>query len=383
MMRVRRTAPGKLCAGSDLMADCNILIFTTGFGDGHNSAARNLRDAFARMPGFSPEVLDPYVEVNPQAAKFLQVAYNISIQRVPVTWKAFFWLYDKTPVFDWTLPTLGKLREALRKILCEKKPAAVITTYPVYSYLLHDLMESGEAPRCPHFMVVTDSIVINRVWNLAPADWVLVANEPTLEAMVQGGTPREKIAVLGFPVSPRFEELARRPLPPGPPWKILYLPSASRRTVAAVVKGLTSLPGVELTVVTGRHQHLHGFLKRLDLPANAFHLLGWTDRMPELLAESHLFIGKAGGAIVQETLAIARPMIISHVVAGQEEGNVTLLADIGAGALATTPGKIVETVQRAMLQNGGAEWTRWRENLLKVSHPAAARQTAEFVAAKL
>jgi processive 1,2-diacylglycerol beta-glucosyltransferase len=365
------------------MSSRKILIFTTGFGDGHNSAARNLRDAFGSMPGFDAEVHDPYVAVNPRASKTLQVAYNFSIQRVPVTWKAFFWLYDKTPVFDWTLPTLGNLREALRVMLCEKKPASVITTYPVYSYLLHDLMKTGEVPRCPHFMVVTDSIVINRVWNLAPADYVLVANEPTREAMVQGGTPPEKIVVLGFPVSPRFEELARRPLPAGPPWKILYLPSASRRTVGAVVKGLTSLPGVELTVVTGRHQHLHAFLKRLDLPANAFNLLGWTDRMPELLAESHLFIGKAGGAIVQETLAIARPMIISHVVAGQEEGNVTLLADIGAGELSTTPEKIVASVQSAMLERGGAEWSRWRENLLKVSHPAAARQTAEFVASKL
>jgi processive 1,2-diacylglycerol beta-glucosyltransferase len=365
------------------MSERKILIFTTGFGDGHNSAARNLRDAFGQMPGFDPEVHDPYVEVNPRASKTLQVAYNISIQRVPVTWKAFFWLYDKTPVFDWTLPTLGNLKAALGKLMREKQPAAVITTYPVYSYLLRELMDAGEAPRCPHYMVVTDSIVINRVWNLAPADWVLVANEPTREAMIQGGTPADKIVVLGFPVSPRFEELARRPLAPGPPWKILYLPSASRRTVSAVVRGLTALPGVHLTVVTGRHKHLHAFLKRLDVPMGSFDLLGWTDRMPELLAESHLFIGKAGGAIVQETLAIARPMIISHVVAGQEEGNVTLLADIGAGELATTPEKIVASVQRAMLENGGAEWSRWRENLLKVSHPAAARKTAEFVAAKL
>lgn len=365
------------------MSARKILIFTTGFGDGHNSAARNIRDAFNSMGGFAPEVLDPYVEVNPRASKTLQVAYNLSIQRVPVTWKAFFWLYDKTPVFDWTLPTLGTLKARLRELMQEHQPAAVVTTYPVYSYLLNDLMKEGAAPACPHFMVVTDSIVINRVWNLAPADWILVANEPTREAMIHGGTPGDKIVVLGFPVSPRFEQLAQQPLPPGPPWKILYLPSASRRTVAAVVKGLTALPGVELTVVTGRHQHLHGFLKRLDLPANAFKLLGWTDRMPELLSESHLFIGKAGGAIVQETLAIARPMIISHVVAGQEEGNVTLLADIGAGALATTPDKIVETVRRAMLENGGSEWLRWRENLLKVSHPAAARQTAEFVVSKL
>ena len=365
------------------MDNGKILIFTTGFGDGHNSAARNVRDAFAELGGFDPEVHDTYAEISPRTAKLLQFGYNLSIQRLPVSWKAIFWLYDSTPLFEWSMPTLAKLEAALKSLLNGKKPAAVVTTYPVYSYLLRQLMDRGDVARCPHFMVVTDSIVINRVWNRAPADWVLVANEPTAKAMEAGGTPPAKIKVLGFPVSPRFEELARLPLPAGPPWKLLYLPSASRRTVERVVRGLTALPGVELTVVTGRHKHLHAFLKSLDMPMNSFKLLGWTDRMPELLAESHLFIGKAGGAIVQETLAIARPMIISHVVAGQEEGNVTLLADLGAGALATTPDAIVATVKRAMLDQAGMEWTRWRENLLRVSHPAAARQTAEFVAGRI
>lgn len=365
------------------MSSRSILIFTTGFGDGHNSAARNVRDAFSHLEGFAPEVHDTYAEISPRMAKVLQAGYNFSIQRLPVSWKAIFWVYDSTPLFDWMMPTLGKLESALKELLNRKKPAAVVTTYPVYNYLLGRLMERGEVARCPHFMIVTDSIVINRVWNRAPADWVLVANEPTAKAMAAGGAEAAKLRVLGFPVSPRFEDLARVPLPPGPPWKLLYLPSASRRTVERVVRGITALPGVELTVVTGRHTHLHSFLQRLDLPMNAFRLFGWTDRMPELLAESHMFIGKAGGAIVQETLAIARPMIISHVVAGQEEGNVTLLEDLGAGALATTPEAIIATVQRAMLDGGGAEWSRWRENLLRVSHPAAARQTAEFVAAKV
>jgi len=85
---------------------------------------------------------------------------------------------------------------------------------------------------------------------------------------------------------------------------------------------------------------------------------------------------------VQETLAIARPMIISHVVAGQEEGNVELLADLGAGTLATTPDAIVDAARAAMLESGGAEWQRWRDNLQRVSHPAAARQSAEFIASK-
>lgn len=383
MMPMRKAGRNKRYVDSDFMADKKILIFTTGFGDGHNSAARNIRDAFASIPGYEPEVHDPYSEVNPRVSGLLRFAYNLSIQRVPVTWKVFFWLYDKTPVFNWTLPTLAKLENAMGALLREKKPAAVITTYPVYSYLLRSLMERGDAPSCPHYMVVTDSIVINRVWNLAPADWILVANEPTAKAMALAGADPAKIKVLGFPVSPRFEQLAKRPLPSGPPWKLLYLPSASRRKVARVVRGLTALPGVELSVVTGRHKHLHSFLQRLDLPMNAFTLHGWTDRMPELLAESHLFIGKAGGAIVQETMAIARPMLISHVVAGQEEGNVTLLGDLQAGALATTPEAIIDTVQRALLANGGSEWMGWRENLQRACHPAAARQTAEFVAENL
>ena len=51
------------------MSRKKILIFTTGFGDGHNSAARNIRDVFDAMTGFDAEVHDPYVEANPQAAK--------------------------------------------------------------------------------------------------------------------------------------------------------------------------------------------------------------------------------------------------------------------------------------------------------------------------
>jgi UDP-N-acetylglucosamine:LPS N-acetylglucosamine transferase len=43
-----------------------------------------------------------------------------------------------------------------------------------------------------------------------------------------------------------------------------------------------------------------------------------------MMHENHLLIGKAGGATVQETIAAKCPMIINHVVAGQEEGNARL-----------------------------------------------------------
>ncbi len=355
-----------------------ILIFTTAFGDGHNTAARNIREAMLPMPGVEAKVLDPYAVTNPGAARLLKAGYNFSIQRLPVSWKAIYWAYDRTPLFRWTLPTLAKMAAEIRRILWEEKPDAVVTTYPVYNYLLDRLRRSGEVARFPLFMVVTDSLVINRVWREAPADWVLVSEEATAEVMAAGGVEPAKIRVEGFPVSPLFEKLARVELPPGPPWKVLYLPAAGRSVVERNVRGIASLPGVRLQVVTGRQTGLHDHLRRLDLPMGAFDLTGWTDRMPELLAGSHLFLGKAGGAVVAETLAVRCPVLVSHVVPGQEEGNVTLLERAGAGRLATTPEAILTAVQEAFA-DGGALWKRWRENLRPLSRPASARRIAEFV----
>lgn len=357
-----------------------VLIFTAAFGDGHNTAARNVRDALDDMPGFAAEVVDPYIATSPSTARILRAGYSFSIQRLPISWRAIYWLYDRTPLFRWTLPTFRKITCEIRRLLREHRPCAVITTYPAYNYVLRRLQAEEGIEPFPIFMVVTDSIVINRVWIEAPADWVCVANEATARVMRDGGVPADRLQVLGFPVHPRFEKLAAAPVAPGPPWRVLYLPASDRRTVERNIRGLCALPEVRLTVVTGRHRRLHQHLRRLDLPAGAFHLLGWTNRMPELLAESHLFVGKAGGAIVQETVAIGCPMIVSHVVPGQEEGNVQLLSEAGAGCLATRPDRIEAAVREAFA-DGGAVWAKWRENLRRIGHPAAARETAEFVRA--
>jgi UDP-N-acetylglucosamine:LPS N-acetylglucosamine transferase len=57
-------------------------------------------------------------------------------------------------------------------------------------------------------------------------------------------------------------------------------------------------------------------------------LLGWTDRMPQMLMSHNLVITKAGGATVQEALAACCPLIINQVVPGQEEGNWELVRRI-------------------------------------------------------
>src|SRR5204862_7488932 len=74
-------------------------------------------------------------------------------------------------------------------------------------------------------------------------------------------------------------------------------------------------------------------------------IIVWTNELPRMMHENHLLIGKAGGATVQETIAAKCPMIINHVVAGQEEGNARLIVETNSGVIALSPREGVEHVQ--------------------------------------
>jgi processive 1,2-diacylglycerol beta-glucosyltransferase len=97
-----------------------------------------------------------------------------------------------------------------------------------------------------------------------------------------------------------------------------------------------------------------------------------------MMYENHLLIGKAGGATVQETIAAKCPMIINHVVAGQEEGNARLIVETNSGVIARSPGEVVTQVRRAF-DDGAKQWREWNGNISKLSRPRAALDIAEFL----
>jgi processive 1,2-diacylglycerol beta-glucosyltransferase len=101
--------------------------------------------------------------------------------------------------------------------------------------------------------------------------------------------------------------------------------------------------------------------------------------MPRLLCEHHAFIGKAGGAIVQEALAAQCPFLVSHLVPGQEEGNIALIErlDVGAPALGS-PERLGEVVAEAFADDAKV-WRKWKKNLSCAGCSNAADRIARFV----
>ena len=110
----------------------------------------------------------------------------------------------------------------------------------------------------------------------------------------------------------------------------------------------------------------------------AMMIVGWTDQLPRMLHESHLLIGKAGGATVQETIAAACPMIINHVVAGQEEGNARLIVETNSGVIARSTREVIAQIERAFADDA-KEWREWAGNISKLSRPRASLEIANFL----
>jgi processive 1,2-diacylglycerol beta-glucosyltransferase len=353
-----------------------ILILTAGFGEGHNSAARGVRAGLARVaPKVEVELRDLFPETFGAFNEIVRRTYLALINRWPTWWGYVYNWLDRKDDFDKRFGKFRGLKKNLGRLLDRFQPDVVVSTFPPYPYLLKQI--SGSEYRCRNIAVVTDSITVNAIWYRSPADYFIVANEQSAVVVRNGGVPDEKIKVFGFPVSPRFADLTKdRQSPAEVTPCVLYVINAGTRRAPDLVRRLLQL-NIQLTVTVGRDEKLRRAIEKAagDRKIDIF---GWTEEMPRLLCESHLLIGKAGGATVQETIAAGCPMIVSHIVSGQEEGNARLLVETNSGVIALSSDEIIAQVRRAFAEDA-KQWRQWSANINKLSRPSASLDIAEFL----
>lgn len=359
-----------------------ILIFTAGFGEGHNAAARGVCEAVKLIaPDGAAEarVIDLFAECYGKSNDFARKAYLGVINHAPQVWQRIYELLDKTTAVEAGLGMLFKVQEHLAELLEKEKPDVVVSVYPVYNYLIDRIYPGGARPFA-QVTVVTDSITINSVWHRCGSDYFIVPNEDTAAVMREAGVDAAKIKPLGFPVTPRFStEAKERPAPGDRRRRVLFMINSEKGEAPHIVKQLLALPGVQLTVTVGRDGELRAAVDKVIAEAGGqAEVYGWTDQLPRLLMESHLLVSKAGGATVQETIAAKTPMLIMQVVPGQEEGNARLLLEHGCGALAETAEAIAQAAAGAFA-NGGELWRQWEANIARLSKPDAALAVARFL----
>lgn len=345
-----------------------ILILTSGYGEGHNSAARGIAEALDDCA--ECRVVDVCKECMPAFFRWTRAGYLWMINYAPGLWRH---VYDWSDRLDLSQPGIHCLSPAgdyLSSLVRGWKPDVIICTYMVYPYLLDRIFEKF-GTRIPYVTVVTDSLEINRTWLCSRSDVWCVTDAWTRDVLAKRNVPEEKVVVTGFPVSPSVVQRSRGEKmvwQPGMPFRILYFAGGSASRIKADLKAIFRA-GVDIrvTCVMGRRsRHLYPMLQRIrnrmDYPAR-FRLVGWTNRIPEFLAGHHLVIGKAGGATTHEVIASGRPMLVNYLVPGQEEGNAELLDRLGGGRYVASAGELGDTL-RTLLEDEGRLWKDMHQALL-------------------
>jgi processive 1,2-diacylglycerol beta-glucosyltransferase len=354
-----------------------VLILTVSYGEGHNSAARGVQQGLARVsPTTEVEVHDLFAETYRGLNNFVRQSYLALIDRWPRSWGYVYRWLDQKQDYDKDFARFTKLKRQFRELLTRLDPDVVVSTFPPYPYLLQQVL--GPNRRCKNIVVITDSITVNSIWYQSAADYFLAPNPQSAAVVHAGGIALEQIRTFGFPVNPRFADLVANRPPPSAKSRprLLYMINAGTRRAPELVRRLLEM-NVELTVTVGRDDKLRRAIEAASA-ARDFKILGWTNELPRLLCETHLLIGKAGGATVQETIAAGCPIIINHIVSGQEEGNARLIVETNSGAIALSNDEVIEKFQRAFTNNAEL-WREWENNITKLSRPRAALDIAEFI----
>ena len=106
-------------------------------------------------------------------------------------------------------------------------------------------------------------------------------------------------------------------------------------------------------------------------------VLGFVDTMAELMGASHLVVAKAGGLTISEALARGLPLILYHVIPGQEAFNARHVAQRGAAVIAPRPGDVARAVRSCVEDPGRLEGLARAARAL--GRPQAADRIAEEV----
>ncbi len=316
-----------------------ILVLTAGFGEGHNTAAKNIASALKQESGGSvePLVLDPFTAAAPNLSAFMKWGYRTMTNRMPGLWN---WLYQSTQQGNFGNHVWDRfvgLMHWLEEKFAETKPHTVVMTYPLYAAFIPRFNPAVPRPKRV-YVAVTDSITIHPIWTQAPAHRWFVTDDHSLEVARRQGLAAERCSVTGFATSLQFAAT--------PPQRerrgVLYFATTSNSHVKQTLTGLLRdlPPEVPLTIVTGRSEdRLRSLIARLLHASRRenVELHGWCGTVPDLMSRHALCLTKAGGATVHECFAAGIPAVINYVIPGQEEGNAMLMERTGCGCRSEEP----------------------------------------------
>src|SRR5947207_633164 len=127
-----------------------ILILTAGFGEGHNSAARGVRDGLARVASNEADVelRDLFAEAYGPINEFVRRGYLALVNSAPRAWGLVYRWLDRKTDYDTEFRRLTRLKARFGPVLDHFKPDIVVCSLPAYANMLQAILVAERVCNC-------------------------------------------------------------------------------------------------------------------------------------------------------------------------------------------------------------------------------------------
>ena len=344
-----------------------VLIMSASTGGGHNRAARAIKEELESRTidnmSIECEIVDSLKLVNNTMDKVISRGYEKSALYTPKAYGSVY-RFSETTIASKnefkTNPLTSLMARKFKHLLNESTPDLIIGTHPFPMIALstlkknnniHSLSRSESFYKStkvdipPMISVLTD-YTTHSTWIQNEIDYYIVGHEYVKELLVYEGVDSEKVKAFGIPVEKSFLShrdretvLTELGLSPEKLTVLLMGGSFGAGNIKETLEDLIAIDrDFQILVITGRNEHLKDKLsKMLDSTIHNKNicLLGYTNKMNDILASIDVLISKPGGLTTTEALLNDVPMIVPYFIPGQEEENLDFLTNCG-GALRTT-----------------------------------------------
>ena len=366
-----------------------ILILHASVGAGHTRAAQAVAAALKLE---SPDAIVVTVDALDLARPLFKRAYGDGylklIEKAPSLFGMLFEMTDKPPkgksfgdgvrraVQRWGANQLAELVE-------NGGWDAIVHTHFLAPELIATLRRRGRVA-APQLTVVTDYDA-HRIWVHDPTERYCVASPVAAASLRAHGVPASAIEVTGIPVMPAFsapidKDAVRNALGLSGAYPVVVQSSGGHglgpieETFRALLAA--SIP-TELVVVCGRNEAARKRLAAIRPPGrHRVRVVGYTDRMRDLMAVADLLVTKPGGLTVSEALACGLPMALISPIPGQEVRNADYLLENGAAVKANSPAALTGKIEE--LLSSEVRLPEMRRKAKALGHPRAAFAVARL-----
>lgn len=361
-----------------------ILILSSSMGNGHLSPAEAVEQALGKLypKQYTVEIIDVVSLLNKHLNNLTHKALYNTVQHAPSLYKLLYNQFDrKTQMKVLNLIQYPLIYKKIQNFLIKQNPNLIISTYPIWDYNIVKI-NSRNKIHAPFISLVTDSINIHSAWLTADVDYHFVANQDTKKELRKAGIQNKKIHITGLPIRLQFaEKISKKKickdykLLPGKK-NIIFLITAENvnKALNQLKEIIKARPNDNCLVICGNNAKTYQKFSKQSWPPNV-KIYSFLKNLHQLLMIADLVISKAGGSIVQECIALKKPLILSQVIPGQEEGNAALIRKYKLGIDTTAEKLSIGDAIHKIFSN----YSGYLGRLKKHSRPKAALEAAKFI----